>query len=103
MDKIYSRKRLKLPRIKGFKYEEKYLKNKKKNIILITIVIAIMSAILIIKQLNPIFDSLCIEKAKGLATEKINKKSNSIFKNISYEELVNIVTDEKRRYYYAKG
>ena len=101
MDKIYSRKRLRLPRINGFRYEEDGIKKKRKNKILAIILIAIISATLIIKQLNPIFDSLCIEKAKGLATEIINKKSNSVFKDVSYEELVDVVTDEKRRHYYA--
>ena len=101
MDNIYSRKRIKLPKMECFKYKEKGVKKKSTKIIFGIFLIAIISATSIINQLNPIFNELCSEKAKALGTEIINIKSNNAFRNIRYEDLVDIVKDEKRKYKYA--
>ncbi len=103
MDKIYSRKRLKLPNVIKQKYDN-YSSSKKHKLTMLTIIIiAAVTAIIIVNNLNPIFNGLCTEKAKALATEIINNKSNSVFKNTSYDELVDVKKDEKRKYYNAKN
>lgn len=103
MDKIYSRKRLKLPKLKGFKYEEKGYKHKKNIKICFAILIAIITAFALISKINPVFNAICTEKAKALATEIINVQSSNAFKELKYEDLVDIVKDQEREYQYAKN
>ena len=102
-DKIYSRKRIRFPQIYKYKPTKKDEKNQKKKFILKVLLIAIVSATIIIKQINPVFNSICTEKAKALATEIINLKSNNAFKNIKYSDLVDIVKDSKRQHQHVKN
>ena len=47
----------------------------------------------VISALNPVFNALCKEKARGIATEILNLESSKVLKDVKYEELVNIVRD----------
>ena len=93
MEKIFSRRRIRLPKVEKLVYKEN---TERKTKILMILIIAIMSAITIISRFNPVFNSICSNKAKSLATEIINQKSNDTFKNVNYEGLVDIVKDENR-------
>ena len=68
MDKIYSRKRIKLP-----EYMSKR-RNKKLFLILIIFIIAIIVFRAVFNYINPMFDSLCNLKARGIAIKIINRK-----------------------------
>lgn len=88
MDSIYSRKRIKIPKIKGF-----YTKNKNaKKIfsIFIILLITVFTFNNFFTTLNPIFDKLCIEKARTIGTYIINDASNKILDNIDYNNIVSI-------------
>ena len=101
MDKIYSRKRIRLPKVEVFKYKEKEIRYKRVVKICGILIITLSTAFAIINQLTPAFDAICTEKAKALATEIINAQSSNIFKGLQYEDLVDIVKDTERQYYNA--
>lgn len=93
MDKIYSRARIKLPKINGFRFKEGNLKPKRVGRVCAVFLIAIIIAFLVIHELNPIFNAICTEKSKAIATEIINVESSKVFTDIDYEDLVDIVED----------
>lgn len=97
-DKIYSRKRIKIFKIEGSKVAKNDIKQKRLKRVLIVCITAIITAFIIIHQLNPVFNAICSERAKALATEIINLEASTVFKDISYEDLVNIVKDDERKY-----
>jgi len=88
MDSIYSRKRIRIPKIKGF-----YTKNKNaKKIFSIFVILLITSYTFysLFACLNPIFEELCIEKARTIGTYIINNASNIILDNTDYKNIVSI-------------
>lgn len=95
MDSIYSRKRIKIPKVKGFYTNNK---NAKKFFsIFIIILITIITFYSIFKSLNPIFESLCLEKVREIGTNIINNASNKVLDNIDYKDIVSIEKTEKNR------
>lgn len=102
MDKIYSRKRIKIPNVEGFQFNKKNPKTKKAIKIIIVIIVAILTAFAIIRALNPMFNTMCLEKAKGMATDILNEESSKVLKDVDYEELVSIIKDSNRKYFNAK-
>lgn len=95
MDSIYSRKRIKIPNIKGF-----YINNrnaKKFFSIFIIMLIAFLTFYYILKSLNPIFESLCMEKARELGTYIMNEAGNRVLDNTDYKDIVTIERDEDGR------
>lgn len=92
MDSIYSRNRLKLPKIAGFGTNNKNSNNKVIKVMAI-IVIAFITVQITIDGLGPMFNTICIEKTKEIATNIINIESSKILKDINYEDYVNIEKD----------
>ena len=93
MEKIYSRKRIKLPTVNGGiagKNNTKF--NKVKNIFFI-LFIAYLTAFLLINNINPVFNGICKEKARAIATEILNVESSKILRNVDYEDLVSVIKD----------
>lgn len=96
MDKIYSRKRIRLPKIifNSFNFQSSTNTNNKKNLKFIAIItVAIVTFTMAINGINPIFEKLCSERAKSLATIICNEESTKIIKNYKYEDLVTIYKD----------
>lgn len=99
MSKIYSRRRFiikpkiigKLPRNKP-KKAEKYKRKKIK--VFISIGIAITIYILTLRHIGPVFESLCEEEVKSIATIISNQESTKIMNKYQYEELYTIEKDE---------
>ena len=98
MYKIYSRHRYRLP-----KFKFNYNKNKKKikpqikrkiTTIIIIILIAISTVKLIWDAVLPIFDTLCKDKAKSIATIVSNEEATNVMKEHSYDELFTIERDQ---------
>ena len=95
MESIYSRKRIKIPKVKGFYTNNK---NAKKFFsIFIIISIAISTFYSIYKSITPIFETLCIEKARALGTYIMNDASNVVLDNIDYKNIVSIEEVEGNR------
>lgn len=92
MDTIYSRKRIKIPKIKGF-----YTNNKNAKKIFSILVILLITSLTfynLFKSLNPIFESLCLEKARLIGTNIINEASNVALEDIDYKDILKIEKDE---------
>lgn len=92
MDSIYSRKRIKIPKIQGFYTNNK---NAKKFFsIFIVILIATITFYSLFKSINPIFEGLCIERARQIGTYIMNNASNMILDNTDYKNIVSIEESE---------
>ena len=91
MDKIYSRRRIRLPKAVTY-----YSGNNKKPVIkiIIVILISVITAYSIIQGIGPIFEGLAIQKAKAIATEIMNKKTSEVLAKYDYKDLVWIMEDE---------
>ena len=87
--KIYSRPRIHLPKIKLNKKGNGSIKQKNKEKIVkifIILVIAISTVKLILDSVRPIFDELCADRAKSIATIVSNEQSTEVMKDHTYDE-----------------
>ena len=94
--KIYSRPRIHLPKIKLNKKGNGSIKQKNKEKIVkifIISVIAISTVKLILDSVRPIFDELCADRAKSIATIVSNEQSTEVMKDHTYDELFTIEKD----------
>ena len=80
MHKIYSRKRI--------------LYARKLTDITIIITIAFIVVVIVCKAIGPVFDTLCKDEAKGLATLITNKEATSVMGKYNYTDLFSIEKDE---------
>lgn len=86
MDKIYSRTKIKIPN--GIN------KKKKKTIVIfIILVIAFSTVKITLDAISPIFDTLCENKAKSIATKISNEQATEVMKEHTYDELFSIEKD----------
>ena len=56
-------------------------------------IIAVITATIIIKSINPIVDTLCLDAAKNIATKISNEEATAIMEKYRYEDLVTITKD----------
>jgi len=96
MDRIYSRKRIKLPKMEfENRFNKKKFGKKTKLIkIMIIVIIAVTVAILVINAIEPIIDAQCKVRAKAIATKISNEQSSAVMKNYKYEDLCTVIKDE---------
>ena len=94
MSKIYSRPRIRIPKIflsnggdKNFRKKQKITK------IFIIMVIAFSTVKIVLDAILPIFDTLCKDKAKSIATIISNEQATNVMKEHSYDELFTIEKD----------
>ena len=92
MDKIYSRRRIRIPVVR--KNNKNNIKLNKTFKILLIIVIAIFTAYTLIKGIDPMFEALCIEEASNIATDIITEESAIALKKYNYQDIVSIVKSE---------
>ena len=103
MHKIYSRPRIIIPKIKINKCignrksdyrKRKDNKNKRKLIEISCILIIAFSTVkLVLDAVFPIFDTLCEDKAKSIATIVSNEEARNVMDEYSYDELFTIEKD----------
>lgn len=95
MDSIYSRKRIKIPKIQGFHTNNTNNKNAKRFFsIFIIILVTISTFCSVFKSISPIFEKLCLEKVREIGTYIINDSSNKILDNIDYSDIIQIEKHE---------
>lgn len=87
MDKIYSRKRIKI-----FYSDNKTIK--KKITFTLIIIIAVITIMYSVKSIDPIFKSLCKEKAMQISTDILNTESTRVVHRYEYKDLVTIIKNE---------
>lgn len=88
---IYSRPRIKLPKLNNKGPSQ----NKKIKGPLLIMIFLVISAFIVIKAVIPIFNNLCSEKAKSIATMVINEETSKAIKNFNYSDFIIIHKDEK--------
>jgi len=94
MHKIYSRPRIRIPKIiinTGEKFQKE--KTRKMTRIIIILIIAFSTVKLVLDAVLPIFDTLCEDKAKSIATIISNEEATNVMKEHSYDELFTIEKD----------
>ena len=92
--KIYSRPRIQLPKIFFSNKGDKNLKRKQKIAkIFIIIVIAFSTVKVVLDAILPIFDVLCKDKAKAIATIVSNNEATNVMREHTYDELFTIEKD----------
>ncbi len=88
MDKIYSRTKISIPR------NVKKIKNKKKFIFIIFFLITIITSVkIMIDSVSPVFEKLCEDEAKSIATLVTNEKATEVMNKHNYEEMFTIEKD----------
>lgn len=94
MHKIYSRPRIKIPKIiiqSGKKMQNP--KAKKITTIVLILIIAFSTVKLILDAVLPIFDTLCESRAKSIATIISNEQATNVMREHTYDELFSIEKD----------
>lgn len=92
--KIYSRPRIRLPKIFFSSGGDKNFKRKQKIArIFVIMVIAFSTVKIVLDAISPIFEELCEDKAKSIATIISNNETTNVMKDHTYDELFTIEKD----------
>lgn len=96
MHKIYSRPRIRIPKIIiQSKNRMRSEKGKKMATMLVILIIAFSTVKLILDAVLPIFDTLCENRAKSIATIVSNEQATNVMREHSYDELFTIEKDNQ--------
>ena len=93
MYKIYSRPRLRLPKVIQNRGNNNKKISKKIATIIIILVIAFSTMKYVLDAVSPIFDTLCESKAKSIATTVSNEQAITVMKDYTYEDLFTVEKD----------
>lgn len=93
MSKIYSRSRIRIPRLKSMDYDNK--KAKKIFKILVILIIAMSTFKTTSKAISSIYEGLCNEKVTHIATEIINSEVSRVLLEYDYKDLVTVIKNEE--------
>lgn len=93
MYKIYSRNRLKI-----FKPRKQRKSNLKFGYVILIIIIAWSFYTVVWKSIDPIFENICEDEAKAIATKITNDESTKALENYSYNDLFTVEKDDARKY-----
>lgn len=94
MSKIYSRPRIRIPKIFVSNIKNKNSENSKKIVkIFLIMVIAFSTVKLVLDAILPVFNTLCRDKAKSIATIISNEQATIVMKEHSYDELFEFEKD----------
>ena len=91
MHKIYSRPRIRIPKVIIEKRQNNNLRKVIK--IFVILIIAFSTVRLILDSVLPIFDSLCENRVSSIATIVSNEQATNVMKEHSYDELFTIEKD----------
>ena len=94
MHKIYSRPRIRIPKVIIEKKRNIDINNLRKVIkIAVILIIAFSTVKLILDSVLPIFDTLCENRASSIATIVSNEQATNVMKEHTYDELFTIEKD----------
>lgn len=107
MYKIYSRPRIKFPKfniklnnINTFRSNSKnnfpdknYMKKKSVTKVILILIIAFSTVKIILDAIDPIFEKLCSDKAKSIATIITNEQTSNVMEKYIYEDMFNVEKD----------
>ena len=94
MYRIYSRPRIRIPKI-FFRAKGSFRNKRGKKIVKVLIIftIAFLTVKIILDSVLPIFDTLCENEAKSIATIISNEQATNVMREHSYDELFTIEKD----------
>lgn len=96
MYKIYSRPRIRMPKvIMQSRKRMQSEKGRKMTTMLVILIIAFSTVKLILDAVLPIFDTLCENRAKSIATMVSNEQATNVMREHSYDELFAIEKDNQ--------
>lgn len=96
MSKIYSRPRVKVPKIfLTNPRDSNYIKKRKITKIFIILIIAFSTVKIVLDAISPIFDTLCKDKAKSIATIISNEQATNVMREHTYDELFTLEKDNE--------
>ncbi len=96
MNKIYSRPRIRIPKIFVSKIQDKKnIRKQKISKIFIIMIIAFSTVKIVLDAISPIFDTLCKDKAKSIATIISNEQATLVMREHVYDELFSIEKDNQ--------
>lgn len=87
---------MKLPKIDNRKAKKLYY------FILIWI-IAVITISMMIKSMEPVFEAICIEKAKEVGTKILNVESSEVLKDVDYNDLISVERDSNNNIKMVKS
>lgn len=94
MSKIYSRPRIRIPKIFVSKIGDSNFKRKQNVVkIFVIMVIAFSTVKVVLDAILPIFDTLCKNKAKSIATIITNEQATVVMREHVYDELFSLEKD----------
>lgn len=93
MDKIYSRRRIKI--YNPSTDRKKTIRKKKLIKLIIIFLIAFITAYRVLKSINPIFEGLCISKVNVLSTDIINSKASEILSKYQYSDILQVIHNDE--------
>lgn len=94
MSLIYSRPRIKLPKI-FMMNSYKPIKNKNRLRLLLILFVFFISYCIITRAVVPVFNKLCSDKAKGMATIITNEETTNTIKNFKYSDFIIVHKDDQ--------
>ena len=103
MHKIYSRPRIRIPKVLITGEVLNNHKNKKIAKIIIILIIAFSTVKIVLDAVYPIFDTLCEAKAKSIATIVSNEQATNVMKEHSYDELFTLEKDNNNNITMVKS
>lgn len=103
MHKIYSRPRIRIPKVLINGEVLNNHKNKKIAKIIIILIIAFSTVKIVLDAVYPIFDTLCEAKAKSIATVVSNEQATNVMKEHSYDELFTLEKDNNNNITMVKS
>lgn len=95
MSKIYSRPRIRIPKIILTNKRDRLNKEKSAKMarIVIILIIAFSTFKIILDAVYPIFDTLCENRAKSIATMISNEEATNVMKEHTYDEMFTVEKD----------
>ncbi len=94
MSKIYSRPRIRIPKVFISKLDNKNFGKKQKVVkIFIIMIIAFSTIKIVLDAILPIFDTLCKDRAKSIATIISNEQATVVMREHQYDELFSFEKD----------
>ena len=103
MHKIYSRPRIRIPKVLINGEVLNNHKNKKIAKIIIILIIAFSTVKIVLDAVYPIFDTLCEAKAKSISTIVSNEQATNVMKEHSYDELFTLEKDNNNNITMVKS
>lgn len=94
MSLIYSRPRIKLPKI-FIMNSQKPIKNKKSLKFLLILFVFFSIYCVITRAVTPVFNKLCSDKAKSMATIITNEETTNAIKDFKYSDFIIVHKDDK--------